>query len=148
MNFLVFIHVLTGFGGFLLPLWIALEMLKPLNKISLRAVRIAAFFSLILIVVSWIIGGLFYINIYGPEIKPVIKETQPWIHNIVMESKEHIFLFIPFLIALLNVLVWSNIERTRRMITTIIIISFILGIIITIMGFAISGAREAAELII
>lgn len=148
MNFLVFIHVLTGFGGFLLPLWIALEMLKPLNKISLRAVRIAAFFSLILIVVSWIIGGLFYINIYGPEIKPVIKETQPWIHNIVMESKEHIFLFIPFLIALLNVLVWSNIERTRRMITTTIIISFILGIIITIMGFAISGAREAAELII
>lgn len=148
VNLLIPIHVLTGLGGALLPIWIALEMLKPFNKISLRAVRVVAAFSLFLIVASWIAGGLYYVSVYGPEVKPAIKATQPWIHYIIMESKEHIFLFMPFLIALLNVLVWGNLERTRRMVGAVVIALVILGLIMTITGFAISGAREAAGVIL
>lgn len=148
VNPLIPFHVLTGLAGSLLPLWIALEMFKPLNEVSLRPIRIVAFLSLILIVISWISGGLYYINIYGPEVKPLIKATQPWIQEIVMESKEHIFLFMPFLALLLNVLLSKNLERTRKMVMVVSLSLVILGIMMTIMGFAISGAREAAGLII
>lgn len=148
VNPLIPIHVLTGLGGVLLPLWIALEMLKPANEVLLRAIRAVAAFSLILIVASWVTGGLYYVNVYGPEVKPAIKATQPWIHYIVMESKEHLFLFMPFLAALLNVLVWGNLERTRRMVSTVAIALVILGLLMTITGLPISGAREAAGVIL
>lgn len=144
VNPLIPIHVLTGLAGALLPLWIALEMLKPANEVLLRTVRAVATLSLILIVASWITGGLYYVNVYGPEVKPAIKATQPWIHYIVMESKEHIFLFMPFLAALLNVLVWGKLERSRQMVSAVAVALVVLGLIMTITGLAISGAREAA----
>lgn len=140
-NPLIPIHVLTGLGGALSPLWIARKMLKPFNEISLHGIRVVAVLSLILIVASWITGGLYYVNIYGPEVKPIIKVTQPWIHYIVMESKEHIFLFMPFLAILLNILVWGELEKTRRMVSVVAIALVILGIIMTVMGLAIAGAR-------
>ncbi len=145
---LIPIHVLAGLAGSLIPFWIVLEMLKPIKKVSLNAVKVAAFFSLVLITISWITGGTYYVDTYGPDVKPAIKESQPWIHLILMESKEHIFLFLPFLAALLNVLLWSNLKQTKGMVITVAITLVILGILMTIFGLMITGAREAAGVIV
>ncbi len=147
-NPLIVLHVLAGLGGSLLPLWIALEMSKPFKEISVRYVKIASAVSLILILASWFIGGLYYVNIYGSQVKPAVLSAQPWIHSIVMETKEHIFLFMPFLALLLNSLVWGDFEKKKRFVAAVALFLVILGLIMTGTGFAISGAREAAGVIV
>src|SRR3989304_5739104 len=60
-----------------------------------KRLRLPAVLGLTSFVLSWIFGGYYYVNYYGAIVKPVIKSgLAPWAHNIIMETKEHIFLFI------------------------------------------------------
>src|SRR3989338_1892171 len=59
------------------------------SMIIIAAIGVAAFIA------SWLAGGYYYVVYYGTLVKPVIKSgVAPWVHNIVMETKEHIFLFV------------------------------------------------------
>src|SRR3989344_6768256 len=59
------------------------------GRITSGAVGVAAFIA------SWIAGGYYYVVHYGTLVKPVIKAgVAQWVHNIIMETKEHIFLFV------------------------------------------------------
>lgn len=147
-NVLIVLHVLTGMGGSLLPIWIAMEMAKPFNEISRRDIRLASAAVLILIIVSWVTGGIYYVDVYGSQVKPAIKASQPWIHDILMESKEHVFLFMPFLALLLNSLVFGNFENKKRFVAEIAIALAILGLFVAVAGFAITGARAAAGVVV
>ena len=68
-----------------------------LQKIDER-IKIAAIIGVICFILAWITGGVYYLEYYGPEVKPIIKEGPiPWAHSIAMEVKEHVYLFLPFL---------------------------------------------------
>ncbi|KKU53079.1 MAG: hypothetical protein A3F26_02255 [Candidatus Ryanbacteria bacterium RIFCSPHIGHO2_12_FULL_47_12b] len=74
-------------------LWLLGELVARAGSASRRmfaaAVGLASFIG------SWFIGGYYYVNFYGPLVKPVIlKGSAPWAHAIAMEAKEHIFLFV------------------------------------------------------
>ena len=46
-------------------------------------------------ILTWIVGGYYYVKFYGTLVKPtILKGMAPWAHAIAMEVKEHIFLFI------------------------------------------------------
>jgi len=48
------------------------------------------------------------VEFYGSTVKPFIKEgPYPWAHKVVMETKEHVFLFLPFL----GLLAWGLMQR-------------------------------------
>ncbi len=136
------VHVLTGLLGSFAPVGVLLETFKP-NPSVARA-KFFAFCAFFLLVVSWLAGGAYYVGVYGSDVKPVIKAAYPWVHSIVMESKEHLFLFMPVLAALLLVLVWKNLSASRlaRFVSVSIIV---LGLIMAIGGKIISGAYEKKE---
>src|SRR3989344_3382411 len=79
------------------------------SRIMTAAIGVAAF------VASWIAGGYYYVIYYGTLVKPVIKSgLAPWAHNIVMETKEHIFLFvIPLAMTVLCITLLEKKEMER-----------------------------------
>lgn len=102
---------------------------------------------------SWIAGGYYYVIHYGSLVKPIIKAgLAPWAHNIIMETKEHIFLFIiplaitAFLITLLEPQE-INQKGLRKSLMWLCGTIAILGLIIGAMGFIISAAARWGALL-
>lgn len=144
-NFLI-LHVLSGLLGIVSFAAVLLGLMK---NASLRKLKITSFFGLLAFLVSWFYGGYYYAIYYGDKVKPLIKAGRySWAHNVIMETKEHIFLFLPFLAAVLFLVIWLagediNKEQKLKKGTTALALSIvILGIAITLMGLAISGAAQ------
>ena len=112
------------------------------SRIMTAAIGVAAF------VASWIAGGYYYVIYYGTLVKPVIKSgLAPWAHNIIMETKEHIFLFvIPLAMTVLciTLLEKEDVERLalRRLAMWLSGTVAVLGFLIGAMGFIISAAAR------
>ena len=112
---------------------------------SNRGRIIPAFIGVIAFTLSWLAGGYYYVVYYGTLVKPVIKSgAAPWVHNIIMETKEHIFLFlIPLAVTILFITLLSkeDMERLKlRSLTLWLSLTVaILGLLIGAMGFIISA---------
>ncbi|MEK9175000.1 MAG: hypothetical protein AAB795_00235 [Patescibacteria group bacterium] len=127
-------------------LWLIGEIVSNTGSSSRRlSIGIIGLFSYIL---TWIIGGYYYVKFYGPLVKPIIKAgSAPWAHAIAMEAKEHIFLFaIPIaiticLLARLNADELESLGLKKRFIH-LTAISAGLGLSIGVMGFIISAAAR------
>lgn len=152
VNPLIGLHAFLGEFAAIGFLWIFIELINP-NVKSINRIKIVAIISVILIFLSWFAGGYYYVNTYGSEVKPIIKAgPQPWAHLVFTETKEHIFLFLPFLslFALTIIkkydkaLIKNKSARIATMILSLLI--FLLAFAIGGMGYLISqGARAALE---
>lgn len=149
---LIGIHAALGELGILAFLWVFVEMLNPTTNRVQRA-SLAATIGAILLLASWAAGGYYYVVHYGPAVKPVIKEgPTPWAHSIFMETKEHVFLLLPFVALLTAVLlrkVKENPAQSKDLRTAILLLTaliIIIGLSMAAMGYVIStGARAALE---
>ncbi|MEK9173406.1 MAG: hypothetical protein AAB594_02450 [Patescibacteria group bacterium] len=107
MNPLIGIHIALGELGALAFLWTLVELLNPTEARISRA-RKVALVGVIMLFAAWLVGGFYYVDYYGTNVKPIIKEgPTPWAHGVMMETKEHVFLFLPFL----AILSWSLIKK-------------------------------------
>ena len=134
---------IIGIDGFL---WVLGELIAGVK--SMRRILYAAVIGLSGFVLAWFFGGYYYVVYYGTQVKPIIKEgITPWAHSIMMETKEHIFLFlIPLaitatLFAFLNKEEFdkNNFKKSTVWITLLIIL---IGFAIGIMGYIISAAAR------
>lgn len=149
VHFLIGVHAALGEIGAIGFLWILIELLNT-KKRNINRLKTIALVATIFIFLSWTTGGVYYVNIYGSEVKPIIKEgPQPWAHAILMEVKEHVFLFLPFL----ALLAYSTIAKyedkifTSKLRTQLILLClliFILAFAIGAMGYLISSSARAA----
>ena len=98
MNFpLIGLHAWLGEFAAVMFVWAFIEMLTGAERNVQRA-RLATLLGLVLVFAAWLAGGFYYVEIYGTGVKPVIKQgPMPWAHSIVMETKDHVFIFLPFL---------------------------------------------------
>ena len=132
-------------------LWIFIELLNKTSKI--KRIKIIALISVVLLFLSWISGGWYYVNIYSSNVKPIIKEgPQSWAHSVVTETKEHVFLFLPFLALLTFFMIWKyekkivNDKNIRFSLMLLCLFIFLLAMSMGLMGYLIStGARAALE---
>src|SRR3989338_7951756 len=107
VNMLVGLHAALGELGALLFLWVLIEIIEPSTKRINRA-KIISVMGLILILSAWFVAGSYYTTTYGQEVKPIIKAgPEPWAHDIFTETKEHVFLFLPFLSLLATCLIFK-----------------------------------------
>ena len=99
---LVLIHSVGGGLALLGTLWVLFE-LRRMNAGALLRARFAASVAAISNVVGcWLIGGRVYLTDYRETVRGIIIDSAaPWAHLIVMEAKEHVFIFIPILSLLL-----------------------------------------------
>lgn len=144
---IVLLHSLTGGISALLFAWIIIEMQNP-GKRSLNRARLAAYLGALLTVAGcWIIGGYQYLTSYRDVRGIILAGPQPWAHQVIMETKEHIFLFLP-VVAILLALGLHSISRdetgmngeVRRTVVVTAALALILVILMIVMGAVLSNA--------
>lgn len=95
---ILFAHPAFGVLGVLAALWVFVEALNA-SEANRARIRLAAFIVTGCIVMAWALGGYWYTVLYPPEQAIILKGPWPWAHNLVMETKAHLF-FIPLILAL------------------------------------------------
>lgn len=140
--------VLHIFAGVLSLVAISgLMLLLKEQELNFKWIKIFSIIGLLGFLVSFVSGGFYYTTYYGSSVKPLImKGSYSWAHKIVMESKEHMFLLLPFLafvvFAFLN-FCQEEVKLNEKLKYKLIILSFVIvsiGIIIALSGVAISGS--------
>jgi len=97
IQWLIGLHAALGEIGSISFLWVFVELLSPTPARAKRA-RWVSLIGLTFLLLSWIAGGAYYLTQYAIAVKPIINSgPSPWAHSIIMETKEHIFLFLPFI---------------------------------------------------
>lgn len=146
-TFLV-VHVIFGIIGIFLFGGVVLNALK--QKPSFKILKWFSLLGFLALMISWTIsGGYYYVTYYGKAVKPIIQAgATPWIHSVIMETKEHIFLFLPFLAFLAMLLFWlygeslSEKPKFKNAVAVISLLIVIIGIAVTLAGISISGTAS------
>ena len=91
-------HAFLGELALLLFLAVTVIILVKPSDEALEKAKKIALFGLIMLLLTWLSAGNYYVNVYGSQVKPTIKSSPfKWAHSIGMETKEHVFLMLPFL---------------------------------------------------
>lgn len=110
--------------------------------------KFVAWGSLASFILSWLIGGYYYVKFYGPLVKPEIKASSvPWVHDIVMEAKEHIFLFLIPLAATIVVFTMFKHEELEKLglgktSQMLVAMTAVIALGLGLMGFMISATAR------
>jgi len=146
---LVLIHSISGSIAAFGLTWIIVEI-RHLTRNGIMRVKLAsyavAFFN---IFGCWIVGGYHYLTAYGSKVKPIIKAgSQPWAHQIIMETKEHVFIFLPIISLLLAMTLITKSQddilltdhRSRRAVIAIASLALFMVLLMFVTGVVISSA--------
>ena len=144
-GFAIAAHVILGLCGLASSYAVVLNLRKrELPRGFLKTFSLISFLSY---AASWATAAYYYVLLYGKAVKPVILAGKyPWAHTIFMESKEHIFLLIPFLSLLTAAIIWflgnrlQSDESLRSATAALALVTFLIGVFVTIAGVLISGA--------
>ncbi len=146
MELLVAAHIALGELGILAFFWLIVELLHGPSDAGVLRAKGAALAGTMLFFAAWLIGGVYYVVQYGSVIKPVIQQgTWPWTDSIFMETKEHIFLFLPFVGFATLAQIWQGAERLERdarlrgALYVLVGTTLLLGVLMTVMGYFVSS---------
>lgn len=137
-------HIIVGLAGVFLFGAVAMNLMK--RHSSVRMLRWASLLGFLSFIISWIAGGYYYVIHYGSQVKPIIKSgDMSWVHAVIMETKEHVFLFLPSLAFVVTLGVWligdrlSEMPKLKKAIMLVLLIAFIIGVFVALSGVVISG---------
>lgn len=137
-NLLVW-HILLGLAGICFFVAVLVGLMR--SNFNLKFLKISSLLGLLSLIGAWVTGGYYYVSYYGSVVKPIIKSgAYPLAHSIFMEVKEHIFLFIPFLAAVLVLAIWLTGTNFKKPLSVVALSIVVLGVAITLMGMIVSGA--------
>lgn len=124
---ILFLHPALAVLGIISSVWVFVEVLNVSEK-NLKRINTSSFLVTFFMVLTWATSGFWYITYYASDKALILKGPWAFAHNLVMESKEHIFfiililsLFLPF-ISLKNNLVTNKPARTLIFVVTILIV--------------------------
>lgn len=92
-------HAAFGVLGSVAALWVFAEALNA-QQASAGRVKAAALATAFSMVAAWVCGGYWYLHFYPAEKAILLHGPWPFAHNVVMETKEHLF-FATAILALL-----------------------------------------------
>lgn len=140
-------HIFFGLLGVILFYAVLMNIVKQIDLQKIKFLRRSALFGFLSFTLSWLTGGYYYFLYYGAAVKPTILAGKyPWAHSIIMEAKEHIFLFLPFAALVITLLFYffgDKIEQNQNIKKSVILLSVvivIIGTLMALMGIIISGA--------
>lgn len=138
-------HILFGLMAIVFSVLVLVGLFK--KTAGVKFLKITSLSAFLLYLVSWAAGGYYYVEYYGSKVKPLIKAgPYPVAHGVFMESKEHVFLFIPILAGVIFIASWlfsDKINQEPKIKTALTVLAFVvvfLGVLITVLGMLISGA--------
>ena|SRR5438105_8255905 len=133
-DIILFSHPTFGVLGILAAVWVFVEALNASEGNAVR-IRVAALAVAAFIVLTWVLGGYWYVHFYAPEKAIILKGPWPWAHSLVMETKEHLF-FIPLVLAL-----YLPIAARQKLVGNAVARTMVLSVaaLIALSSFAIEG---------
>lgn len=141
------IHVLIGVTGIMASYMTLMWLFK--REIPLKSLKFTSLLAFLTYITTWITGGYYYVVYYGGNVKPIIKEgPTPWVHLIIMEVKEHIFLFLPLLSFVILLVLWmkgdklSENKKLRNALALVALITFLIALFMALGGVLISGSAR------
>ena len=147
---LIGFHAWLGEFAALMFIWAFIEMISGCES-NIRRAKRAVLLGIACIFAAWLVGGFYYVEFYGSDVKPLIKEGPlPWAHKVVMETKEHVFLFLPFLgllaYGLLQRLGDQMVEDRRARVATMYALGSVavIAACMALFGFLVSSGFRAA----
>lgn len=140
-------HIFLGLLGIIFFYAVLMILFKQVDEKRLKFLKLYSLGGFISFILSWLTGGYYYFLYYGAAVKPtIIAGKYPWAHSIIMEAKEHIFLFLPFAALAITLMFYffgdrieqnQNIKKSAILFSAIIVV---IGTLIALMGIIISGA--------
>ncbi len=141
------LHVFGGLVGVAASAATAIFLAK--GKAGVVRATASALLSVAAYISAWVLGGWYYLQTYGSAVKPVIKAGRYILaHTIVMETKEHLFLFLPFLALTLFLTVRSVRRGAHELLVpakTLALLCTVFGLLMLFAGLAISAAYELSR---
>jgi len=146
---LVLVHSLTGAAAMTALIWVLVALRDP-SEAGVARARPAGYAAAFLNIAGcWIAGGYSYLTDYASRVKPVIVDSAaPWAHQVLMETKEHVFIFVPTLsvllaLALLHASRDSALAKDRELRRSLVLLSALVLVMVVLMfvlGALISSA--------
>src|SRR5579863_2515235 len=90
-------HSTTGVLGILSAVWVFVETLNA-HEENARRIRTGAAIAAVCMILTWILGGYWYLHFYPLDKALILKGPWPFAHTLFMETKEHLF-FIPLILS-------------------------------------------------
>lgn len=146
LKFMLAAHVLLGIIGIIAFYAVWMGLLK--RRLNLRFLKWSALVGFSAYILSWLTGGYYYVDYYGSNVKPVILAgSYPLAHIIATETKEHVFLFLPFLALVITLALWfyggkTENEKFKKTLAALAAVTTLLGAAIALAGVVISGAAR------
>jgi hypothetical protein len=133
-------HAAFGVLGCLAALWVFVDTLNARRDNASR-IRNAAVVVAVCMAAAWILGGYWYESYYPAEKAMILKGPWPLAHNLLMETKEHLF-FITAILALFlpaaaREKLYNNAPARRMVLSVAMLIAFT--------GLAVEGAGAAID---
>ena len=140
---LLIVHVIGGIIAIGLHNVVLMHLLKRAPNyvfVSRLAWSAAALFFF-----SWATSAYYYVTYYGTAVKPrILAGSTPFGHTFFMETKEHIFLLLPFAaisIALSVAYLRSNPDDGLRKSTALLtLVALVIGVAVAASGVLVSGS--------
>jgi hypothetical protein len=124
-------HVLFGVFGFVLAVATFVYVLN-INEKNIAAIRKLSILVPLFTILSYVIGGWWYV-VYYPHERNIIKSgSWVWAHTFFMEVKEHLFFILLMLTILLPIVIYKNDlimdKNNRNLVLTILALIVLLGL--------------------
>lgn len=104
---ILMLHPTFGVLALIAAVWVFVETLNANHSNCVR-IRYVSVMVAVLMWLTYIAGGYWYVVFYGGE-KAIIKEGPwPFSHSFFMEMKEHVFLMLLLLATYLPIAAWRN----------------------------------------
>jgi hypothetical protein len=121
--------------GLIAAVWVFVETLN-VSDANAGRLRTAGVLTAILMWLSYIVGGYFYVKFYGADKAIILSGPWTYSHSFFMEVKEHAFFMLLLLATFLAIAVQSNVAASKAMRKLVLYTS---GLVV-LMIFAMEGA--------
>jgi hypothetical protein len=128
---ILMLHPTFGVLGMLSAVWLLVEVLNAGERNAAR-IRCAALGIAVLVWLSYLAGGYWYVNYYAAD-KAIIKAGPwPFAHTFFMETKEHLFFSLLLIASYLPVAAGNGVlapgEGQRRLLLALAALVVLLGL--------------------
>lgn len=133
------VHPTTGVLGTFAALWVFVETVK-MDADSLRRIKIASVTAAVLILLTWLAGGLWDWVFYPADMEFVDKGAWPAVGDAAMEFKEHFMAIVLLLAVYLPIATFrGHLQKSRGQRLVVLSVSGLL----VLSGLAMEGAGAA-----
>src|SRR3989338_6877990 len=133
---LLMVHPTTGAPGPFCAIWFMVEVLNASERNRGR-IRAAALTSALLMVITWIAGGYWYVVYYPADKAVILSGAWPFAHKFFMEAKEHAF-FITLVLSLYLAIVARKEDFVRN--RSARVLALWVAAMVILSAFAMEGA--------